>query len=766
MRDDTPGLKVTEKIGYGFGDFASNLFWQMFSIFIAKYYTDVFLLSAAQMGTMMFVTRFGDAFIDPAVGAIADRTHTRWGHFRPYLLWMAIPMAVAAVAAFTVPDLSGTPKVVYAYVTRSLMMIAYSAINIPYSGLLGVLTPSSTERTSVCSYRFVMALLPVFIIVNTALPMAKYFGGSEDSPHGWQMTMTIYAVIAVLLYWVTFAMTRERVRPEPRAEGSFKRDIQDLRRNRPWLALCGVGVAALTFSNIRNTVAIYYFQNVVANGNHYFGYVLTSGALAFIVGVMATSPLSRVFGKRNFYMASMTLAGLLAAAFYFVPPSNIALVWTVQTLISLFAAPTAPLIWAMYADTADFSEWKNGRRATGLVFSAASFAQKFGWALGGAGTGYLLAFFGYRPDATQSAHTVHGLIMMASVIPACGAALAVLALFFYEIDEPTVRRMGGELDRMRHAREQAGAQQDATPRVPSAPSGGGCVPLLPVSGVPLQLEPAQRARLRQELQQLLQQGVHGLCFGPYVGGQTPGQRIDEARIAQRLQQLRRHARWVRLFSCTQGNAQVVRMAHDLGLRTMAGAWLSGDPRRDREELEALAALAAESRVDLAMLGNEALLRGEMDEQQMLDSLHFFRARAPGVTVGVVDAYSSFPGRERLLQAVDVVGVNCYPFWEGCAVEQSQQRLQEMVEQTRASLGGKPLVVTETGWPSAGSPRGAAHPGSDAALQYAVQTLRWASAQGIELFYFEAFDESWKAAEEGDVGAHWGIWDSRERFKHG
>lgn len=461
MTTTSSRLSVTGKIGYGFGDFASNLFWQMFSIFIAKYYTDVFLLSAATMGTMMFVTRLGDAFIDPMMGAIADRTNTRWGHFRPYLLWMALPMAATAVLAFTVPDLTGTAKVIYAYATLSLMLIAYSAINIPYSGLLGVLTPSSEERTSVCSYRFVMALLPVFIIVNTALPMANYFGGSEDSPKGWQATMMIYASIATVFYFLTFLMTRERVKPEPREKGSFRHDLRDLRRNRPWLVLSAVSVAALTFSNIRNTVAIYYFQDVVPHGNSYFGLVMTSGAVAFIIGVMATSPLAKRFGKRNFYMVSMSVAAVLTASFYFVPPSNIALVWIVQTLISLSAAPTAPLIWAMYADTADFSEWKNGRRATGLVFSAASFAQKFGWAVGGAGTGYLLSYFGYLPDIPQTMRTVHGITLMASLIPALSAVLAVIALWFYEIDEPTVHTMGKDLALERQRRQDAASAEAA-----------------------------------------------------------------------------------------------------------------------------------------------------------------------------------------------------------------------------------------------------------------------------------------------------------------
>ena len=391
MPTDVPRLTVTEKIGYGFGDLASNMFWQMFSIYIAKFYTDVFLLGAATMGTMMLVTRMADAVIDPLIGTIADRTNTRWGHFRPYLLWMAIPMAVSAVLTFSTPAYGGTARVVYAYVTLSLMMVAYSAINIPYSALLGVLTPNSADRTSACSYRFVMAFLPVFIIVYTAVPLATYFGGSENSPAGWRMTMIVYAAVAVVLFFLTFALTRERVQPEPKEKGALAQDLKDLLRNRPWVVLCVIGVAALTYGNIRGAVLVYYFDYVVPNGKAYFGQVMSTGAAAFILGVMVTSPLAKRFGKRRFYMVSMSIAALLTIGFYFVPPSNIPMVWGGHALISFCMAPTAPLVWAMYADTADYSEWKSGRRATGLIFSAASFAQKFGWALGGGGAGWLLA---------------------------------------------------------------------------------------------------------------------------------------------------------------------------------------------------------------------------------------------------------------------------------------------------------------------------------------------------------------------------------------
>ena len=446
-------LSVREKFGYGLGDLASNLFWQMFAIFIAKFYTDVFLLSAAAMGTMLLLTRMGDAVIDPVIGAIADRTRTRWGRFRPYLLWMALPLAVSAVLTFTVPTFGGPARVVYAYVTLSLMMVAYSSINIPYSALLGVLTPDSQERTAASSVRFVMAMLPVFIIVNTALPMARYFGGDENSAAGWQATMIIYAAAAVFLFIATFTMTRERVAPECREKTRLRVDLADLTRNRPWVVLCVVGIAALAFGNIRSAVGIFYFENVVPDGKGYFGPVMTTGALAYIIGVMATAPLARILGKRRLYIGSMALTAVVTAGFYFVPTDRIVWVWAGNTLINLCVAPTSPLVWAMYADTADFSDWKSGRRATGLVFSAASFTQKLGWALGGAGAGWLLGYFGYQPGAVQSAATLHGMVLMMSLIPALAAAVAAIALCFYEIDESTVRRMSRDLADRRAAAE-------------------------------------------------------------------------------------------------------------------------------------------------------------------------------------------------------------------------------------------------------------------------------------------------------------------------
>ncbi len=810
-----PKLTVREKIGYGFGDLASNLFWQMFSIFIAKFYTDVFLLGAATMGTMLLVTRMFDAVIDPLMGSIADRTHTRWGHFRPYLLWMSVPMALSAILTFTTPSFEGTARIVYAYLTMSLMMLFYTAINIPYSALLGVLTPSSEDRTSVSSYRFVMALLPVFIIVNTAIPMVEFFGnGSSVSPRGWQLTMVCYAGVAVLLFLATFAMTKERVQPPAEQKSDLRTDVRNLFRNRPWVVLCIVGISALTYANIRGTVAIYYFEYVMPGGKALFGPVMTSGAAAFIAGVVVTTPLSKRFGKRNFYMAAMALSALLTVAFYFAPPDNVPLVWTMHVLISFVAAPTAPLVWAMYADTADYSEWKWGRRATGLIFSAASFAQKLGWAVGGAGTGWLLAFFGYVPNVAQTPETINGIKLMMSFIPTVGALLAIAALWFYDLDEDKVLQIGLDLEQRRGPEAPAGAEvpaaaggvvppgasaptpspipaeplsipspseaamshstpppADRTAGMPSAPAspafaaesarvGAG----IAASPVPAALSPEAQAELTAEYRAVWQAGVHGLCFSPYVGDQAPGSQIGAPQIRERLATIAPHTRWVRSFSCTDGHEQTPRIAHELGMKTLVGAWLGTDAAINEREIEGVIAVARAGHADIVAVGNEVLLREDLSEDELVAFIARVKEALPGVPVGYVDAYYLFEKHPRVTAACDVILTNCYPFWEGCPREQAVAYMDSMLKRVRAVAGGKRVVVSETGWPDQGTAFHGAVPSVAGAMRYFIDTQHWAQSADVEVFYFAAFDEAWKVGTEGDVGAYWGLWDSQGKPK--
>ena len=447
MNNGSGKLSVKEKIGYGLGDTASNFYWQMFMSFILFFYTDVFGISAAAAGTMLLVTRIWDTGIDPIMGVIADRTDTKWGKFRPYLLWMALPIGIIGVLTFTTPNLSVSGKIIYAYITSTLMMAAYTAINTPYSALMGVLTPNSLERTSVSSYRFVLAFIAIFIVQGTTLPMVQYFGKGNQAV-GFQLTMVVFSVVAVILFLITFLNTQERVHPPKDQKSSIKNDLRDLLHNRPWIVLFFIGIFALSYNSIRSGSIIYYFKYYV--GDEILTSVfMVSGTIAAIAGVMITKYLSKLLGKRVLYMILWLIVSLLTISFYFIPKENIILIFASHIIISFILGPTAPLIWAMYADTADYSEWKSGRRATGLVFSAATFAQKLGWAIGGAFTGWLLAYFGFIANVVQTQGAQDGIRLMMSIIPAIAGLLAAVAVCFYVLDEQMMEKIEQDLSSRR-----------------------------------------------------------------------------------------------------------------------------------------------------------------------------------------------------------------------------------------------------------------------------------------------------------------------------
>jgi Na+/melibiose symporter-like transporter len=717
-------LSVKEKIGYGLGDTASNFYFQMYINFLLFFYTDVFGIPAAVAGTLFLLSRIWDGINDPLMGMIADRTNTRWGKFRPYLLWMMLPLAIIGVIMFTTPDLSVKGKIIYAYITYNLMMMAYTAINIPYSAMLGVLSPDTQQRTSASTYRFVLAFIGALVVQSATLPLVYSIGrvnqgitltdhilkiqeinnrtsriivqaddgvnqttneflinidrkgeqspivktpvndmvfeqgfkvnetdistvfsdadgdkltyevksnnndvveayltdsiltlaekgvgvseimltafdghygqtnamftvyvnaagnhapvltsaitdtlfdlgtpkrtinlsgrfsdqdgdqlryeaqsengtavsakvsnamlalqlykvgiskiivtasdnkgglardiflvkcssGKNDPPavafplqnvklaagfgeysldlggtfqdldgdqltysirkvdvaKGFQLTLVIYGLLACILFYFTFIMTRERVQPPKDQHTSMKNDLKDLVHNRPWMVLLVMGIFTLGYIIIRSGTIMYYFKYYIEN-ELLASLFMVSGTAAVIAGVACTDFLSRILGKKKLYLIVMALSSILTMIFYFIPKEQIVLVFTVNIILQFIMAPQAPLLWAMYADTADYSEWKNGRRATGLIFSAATFAQKFGMALGGGLAGWLLAMFGFQANVQQTPETLHGICLMMSFIPAVGTIIATVFAFFYELDDKTMKKIEQDL---------------------------------------------------------------------------------------------------------------------------------------------------------------------------------------------------------------------------------------------------------------------------------------------------------------------------------
>jgi len=467
----TARLKFTEKLGYGLGDAASCLYWQTFSAFLLFFYTDVYGLPAAIAGTMLAFTRIGDAFIDPVMGMIADRTQSRWGRFRPYLVWMSLPLAFAGVATFTVPGFGTTGKIVYAYVTYSVLMLLYTAINIPYGALLGVITSDPLDRTSLASYKYVLAFGASLTVQAVALYLVEFLGGG-DAHFGWQATMAVFGATAMIFFFGAFSLTRERIQPPRDQRTSFRRDLSDLATNVPWLLLCIIGICTLIYASLRVAATVYYFkyfigpQVVTFLGRSYdcdtkdfmalFTLVTYGGC---VLGVMSTKYFVAFLGKKYTYLFSMLVATLVTSSYFLWAPSQLQLIFSLQFFGQFFGAPSMAVIWAMYADVADYSEWKHKRRATGLIFSASSMAQKMGWAVGGAVAGWLLAHYGFVAGQAQSGTARSGIVMLFSVIPAIPALAATLLVFFYTLDEKRMHGIQEELAARREADRSQIAQE-------------------------------------------------------------------------------------------------------------------------------------------------------------------------------------------------------------------------------------------------------------------------------------------------------------------
>jgi len=448
-------LKFSEKLGYGLGDGASNFFFQVFNIFLLYYYTDIFGLPAAAVGTMFLVTKAVDAISDPVMGLIADRTQTRWGKFRPYILWVAVPYGVLGYAMFANPDLSESGKLIYAYVTYTLMMLAYTAINVPYSALLGVISPSSEERTKVSSYRFICAFLAAWLIGTFVTPLKNLLGGGNEAL-GFQMTMAIFAVASVVLFWICFATTRERVAPT-QEKSDIRLDLKAMAANGPWVALFVSGIFALMNVAVRNGSMVYYLKYYVGDdGSRMFlifdktAIFISLGMLAFVIGVSLTKTLCTYFEKRTLMIALTVGNAITMAVFYVIPPDQYWLMLGVHCLGSLIIGPTPAIVWAMYADTADYGEWKTGRRTTGLVFSSVLFAQKMGLAVGAGLAGVILGWFGFIANEVQSESSLAGIRFLFSVFPAILSVLSAAAIIFYTINKATIATFEKELAE-RHA---------------------------------------------------------------------------------------------------------------------------------------------------------------------------------------------------------------------------------------------------------------------------------------------------------------------------
>jgi GPH family glycoside/pentoside/hexuronide:cation symporter len=439
--DPADRLGWGEKFGYAAGDMASCLYFGIFMNFMAIFYTDVFGITPAALGTMLIVTRTWDWINDPIMGAIADRTNTKMGKFRPWLLWMILPYMIFGILTFTTFDLSPAMKLVYAYVTYTLLMMIYTAINVPYGALMGVMTGNSGERITLASFRFVGANAGIFA-VTFLLPLLVSSIGRGNEQLGYSGAVTILAFMAGALFFTTFKTSTERIRPAEKKHVPFWKELLELIRNVPWLLVIALSILTVLGQAIRATSTLHFFKYV--SGREAWGTtLLLYNAIAAIPAVLLAKKICTVIGcKKRAYIILNLLFAVLLVWFYFIPVDSFPLMVANQILIAFVAAPMMPLFWSMIADTADYGAVKFGHRSTGIIFSAGTASQKIGWTIGPALAMLILGAVGYAANTEQTPETRHALRLLMSIYPAVFAVLTAVVTFFYPIN----RKMEQELE--------------------------------------------------------------------------------------------------------------------------------------------------------------------------------------------------------------------------------------------------------------------------------------------------------------------------------
>jgi GPH family glycoside/pentoside/hexuronide:cation symporter len=460
-------LSFREMLAFGCGDFASVLYWQTFMRYLPFFYTDIFGITAGALATMLLISRIWDGVNDPIIGMLADRTESRWGKFRPFILFGAVPFAIFGVLTFTTPDLGMTGKLIWAYLTYNGLMMLYTTVNIPYTALMGVMTDDPVKRARLSSIKFIFAFTAGMVISAVLLPMVTALGGANNPQRGWQLAFVIVGAVAVGFFLITVFGTKERIKPAPEKNTSVLRDLKFLVQNNAWVLLLCTTLTWILFVALRSSVSTHYFKYYIYAGVPetplpFLGWTFTLdglvsafntvGQAASVAGVVLVSLIVSKVPKKALFIALFALQIAIYAIFMFLQPGQLGAIFILELVGSFFGAPLPVLMWAMYADTADYGEWKTGRRTTALVFSASTMSQKFGWALAAFLAFQLLQLVGFVANEIPSEAVKGSLVKLMSIYPAVLGVLSIVIFMFYPLSEKRMAEINADLNARRNSR--------------------------------------------------------------------------------------------------------------------------------------------------------------------------------------------------------------------------------------------------------------------------------------------------------------------------
>ena len=769
---------MSQKIAFGLGMLANQMFPAALGIFMVVLVENLGMPSW-MWGVLFFVPRIVDAFFDPIMGFISDNTKSVWGRRRQYVFIGSIIMGIAFMIMW---QLHREDSVMYNFtffLTFSLIFhIGLSIFSVPYVAMGYEMSDDFHERTSIMAIsqwigQFAWVIAPWFWVImydpswfpnaDTATRTLAIWVGSVF------MLLAMVPAIFIKSKSTKFDNTLEPLTYKT-IGGSLKEILISFKEafsNKPFRKLC---IATFFIFNAFNTVAGFTFFIVVYylfNGDTgaagiwptLFG---CGGALAttFIVIPIVAWIAKKMEKKKAFLICQgISIFGYILLWFLFIPGKPYMFLFALP-FFSFGIGSLFTLMMSMTADVCDMDELTSGKRREGVFGAIYWWMVKFGFAIAGLLTGVIMSVVAFKAGApTQPEGAVTGLRLFFSGVPILGTLIAMWVMRNYDLTEAKAREIKKELD------DRKGKPKNQS----SAYLSGKLLSLLKnksvntISGKDLSIKSV--AEMKTEFSKVLENGIHGICFSPYIEGQNQGDILSVEQIKRRLDIITPHTKWIRSFSCTEGNELIPEIAHQKGLKTIVGAWISNDKARNEKEIENLIKLANSGLVDIAAVGNEVLHRNEISEEELISYIKRVKTALPNVSVGYVDAYYQYLDRPNLISNCDVLLVNFYPFWEGANNDYTVSYLQNMMEITKNVAQGKKIIISETGWPSKGDSVEEAIPSEINAMKYFVSTQEWAKNNAIELFHFSSFDESWKVIQEGTVGTAWGIWDKNEKLKY-
>lgn len=769
-------VPMGHKIAFGIGMLANQMFPAALGIFMV-----VLVQNLGFPGWMWsivyFIPRLTDAITDPIMGYISDNTKSRWGRRRQYVIVGGIVMGLAFAIMW---QLYGQNSVDYNFTYFLLWSFAFyiglTIFSVPYVAIGYEMSDDFHERTQIMAIaqwvgQWAWVIAPWFWVI-------MYDPSWFDSPEVATRQLAIWvAVIFAFCAMVPglFIPSKSTVNENysPLSFSGIGSSLKEILRgfkeafsSRPFRKLCistfFIYNSFMTISGFSFFIIVWYlYQGDAGAAGIWTPLFGSAGAVVttfIVIPIVAT--MSKKMGKKKAFMISQSISilGYASLWFLFVPGKP----W-----MFLFALPfhsfgigsLFTLMMSMTADVIDLDELNYGVRREGVFGAIYWYMVKFGFAIAGGLSGVILSVVGFDGNLdVQPDGAITGLRVFFSGFPILGTLISLYVMRNYSIDEARSNEIRSELEKRKNQDEPQGSSY-----YNSGFAGSIGDAEIPKSDVDFSTK--SDAEVNALFQSALKEGMHGLSFSPYLDSQNVGDTLSEAQIRERMEIVAPYTSWVRSFSCIEGNEFIPQVAHEKKLKTLVGAWIGPDKDRNEQEIEALIKLAKDGHVDIAAVGNEVLLRGDISAEELISYIERVKKELPGIQVGCVETYFKFHENPQLIDACDVVLANCYPFWEGSSIEQATAFLDKMVELTIDNAKGKQVIITETGWPSKGDTNHGAQPSPTNAMKYFINANNWRKAQKTDLFYFSSFDESWKIRQEGDVGQSWGIWDTKGNLKY-